>query len=498
MFTRKLLPQKILVIVLILFYLTSPAQAVAMQSDFSAVDAYIEAQRQALGIPGMAVAIVQGDQVVYLGSYGEAGKDRPVTPQTPFLIGSTTKSFTALAIMQLVEAGVVALDAPVQTYLPWFRVADETASPPIPNQTPMTQSRGFSNSAGLTELAAGDLSDQAIENSVRALVDVKLVRTPGAAYEYSNVNFTILGLVVQMVSGQSYESYMQAHVLDPLEMKNSYTSQDQAMQGGMSTGYITFFGIPIAKNVPFNRGNISGGYLICSAEDLAHYLIAQLNDGRYGDASVISPQGMAAMHQPIVNMGVPEDFYGMGWEVSPINGIPAVWHDGENLNYSTFMFMAPVQKLGIAVLSNANGTFVAKATEQIGFGVLAILTGKQPQPYEKDQAFLMTFGSSIIPALISLLWIGWMVFRFVRRQKPPAPARRDARWGFWVIAVPIFADLNLLIMSLVFIPKQWGLPFSGMLAMFPDCFLLLVGSAALVAIWSVLRTVLTLRQPGAA
>jgi hypothetical protein len=85
----------------------------------------------------------------------------------------------------------------------------------------------------------------------------------------------------------------------------------------------------------------------------------------------------------------------------------------------------------------------------------------------------------------------------VRRQKQTAPIVRDRRWWIWVIAVPLFVDLNLLIMSLVFIPSKWGLPFDAMLAMFPDCFVMLIGGAALVAIWSVLRTVLTLRQSDA-
>jgi CubicO group peptidase (beta-lactamase class C family) len=449
-------------------------------------------------IPGIAVAIVQGDQVAYLGSYGEAARDTPVTPQTSFMIGSTTKSFTALAVMQLVEAGKIELDAPVQTYIPWFRVADEAASAQITVKHLLTQTSGFSNSAGLQELTASDLSEQAIENSVRAMADVALVRPPGSAYEYSNINFTTLGLVVQMVSGQSYERYIQEHIFDPLEMKNSFTSQEEAQLNGMSTGYNTFFGIPFAKDVPFNRGNLPAGLLICSVEDLAHYLIAQLNDGRYAETGVISPQGMAAMHAPLVNLGRPDDFYGMGWVISPINNVPTVWHGGENVNYSTFMLMAPEQKLGIAVLSNANGTFMMNVTEQIAAGVLAILLGEQPKAYETPAAFYLPFGSTFIPALLSLLWIGWTLYRFVRRQKQTAPIVRDRRWWIWVIAVPLFVDLNLLIMSLVFIPAQWGMPFDAMLAMFPDCFVMLIGGAALVAIWSVLRTVLTLRQPGAA
>ncbi|HKT38833.1 MAG TPA: serine hydrolase domain-containing protein, partial [Ktedonobacterales bacterium] len=97
--------------------------------NFNAVDDYITARMGAAHIPGVSVAIVKGDQIVYLKGYGQADPSgRSVTPQTPFIIGSISKTFTALALMQLVEAGKVDLDAPVQRYLPWFRVADPEAS----------------------------------------------------------------------------------------------------------------------------------------------------------------------------------------------------------------------------------------------------------------------------------------------------------------------------------------------------------------------------------
>ena len=102
-----------------------PAFAQVAPANFDAVDDYISSKMKELGIPGVALVIVQGDQIVHLKAFGVAdGSGRLVTPQTPFFTDSTGKSFTALAIMQLVEADKIKLDAPVQTYLPWFRVAD--------------------------------------------------------------------------------------------------------------------------------------------------------------------------------------------------------------------------------------------------------------------------------------------------------------------------------------------------------------------------------------
>jgi CubicO group peptidase (beta-lactamase class C family) len=113
------------------------------------LDAYIEARMRATRIPGLALGVVRGDQVVYLKGYGVAGPDgRTVTPQTPFILGSTSKSITALAVMQLVEAGAIDLDAPVTTYLPWFRTADAAASARITVRNLLYQNSGLPVDAG--------------------------------------------------------------------------------------------------------------------------------------------------------------------------------------------------------------------------------------------------------------------------------------------------------------------------------------------------------------
>ena len=117
--------------------------------DFAAIDSYIEAQMKDIGLPGMSIGIIQGDQIVYVKGYGIADPSgRAVTPQTPFWPASLAKPVTALAVMQLVEAGKVELDAPVQRYLPYFRLADEQASATITVRHLLNQSSGISPAAG--------------------------------------------------------------------------------------------------------------------------------------------------------------------------------------------------------------------------------------------------------------------------------------------------------------------------------------------------------------
>src|SRR6185436_15882838 len=155
--------------------------------DFAAIGAYIEAQRVAEHIPGMAVAIVGGDGTVYVSGFGRADESgRTVASNTPFILGSTSKSFTALAVMQLVEARRIDLDAPVQRYLPWFRVADETASAAITVRELLNQTSGLSTASGRATLTDFSSGDDALENRVRNLREVELTAPVGAIYQYSN------------------------------------------------------------------------------------------------------------------------------------------------------------------------------------------------------------------------------------------------------------------------------------------------------------------------
>jgi CubicO group peptidase (beta-lactamase class C family) len=470
------------------------AKSVHSDTDFSAVDAYVEAQMETLKVPGLALAIVRGDQIAYMRGYRQADPDeRPVTPQTPFMIGSTGKSITALAIMQLVEAGMVELDTPVQTYLPWFRVADPQASAQITVRQLLNQNSGLSHATGLREEFASDLSDTAIENSVRRLAKVELNRAPGTTYEYSNVNFTVLGLVVQTVSGQSYENYVQEHIFDPLEMRHSFTSQDDAIKDGMAMGHVKWFGVNLPKTIPFNRGHMPSGNQICSAEDMAHFLIAQLNDGRYRNVSVLSPAGMAEMHHPaVLTSDDAEEYYAMAWHIGEFGGMPAIYHDGQNGNFATQLVMIPEEKLGVVVMVNVNGAVMLGGVQQIAQGVMAIRMGKQPQPYRAPAFLSNLLGSVVVPVSLSILWVAWMVFRFIRRHKRGFPARRNVLWTLWVVVLPLMIDIGLLWVLLSGIPTLWQLPMSGISVMFPDMFLLIVVGAIAVAGWGVTRTALTL------
>jgi CubicO group peptidase (beta-lactamase class C family) len=254
-------------------------------------------------VQGLALGVVQGDRVLHLRGFGAADDSgRAVTPQTPFNIGSVTKSFTAMAVMQLVEKGQIQLDAPVQQYLPWFRLADITASSVVTVRELLNHTSGIRRGAGedgslcKPSTTAGDV--------VRSLAKVRPAALPGRSFQYSDANYMTLGVLVEAVSGQPYADYVQRHILAPLDMTNTFLSGEQALQHSVAVGHGTVAGRPEAAPPGyFCPGYLGASFIVSTAQDMTHWLIAHLNQGRYGSRSVVSAAGIAELHRPGVPTG---------------------------------------------------------------------------------------------------------------------------------------------------------------------------------------------------
>ena len=196
-------------LILLTVFLGANTYCHAQEIDFDEAEltTFIASQLRVSQVPGLAVGIVRRDRIVYLRGFGTT-TGRGITPQTPFLIGSLSKSFTALAVMQLVEAGQLDLDAPIYQYLPWFRLGDVEASRTITVRQLLNQTSGLPTSAGFFTPDADSLGKTELAHPV------------GQVYQYCNLNYQILGLLIEAVTGQTYAAYVQEHLLDPLQMRD--------------------------------------------------------------------------------------------------------------------------------------------------------------------------------------------------------------------------------------------------------------------------------------
>ncbi len=479
---------------------------------YTAIDAYMAERMHTLKIPGAALAIVQGDQIEYSKGYGIADStERAITTQTPFMLASLSKSFTALAIMQLAEDNKLELDATVQKYLSWFQIADKKASSEITVRQLLYQTSGFSEIDGRKLVLDSNMAADALITSMKQLTTTKLVSVPGAAYQYSNINYGLLGAIVEAVSGKSYETYVEQNIFAPLDMKHSYTSLSSARAGGMARGYYPFFGIPIIYDnlLPYSRAMTSWGGLFSSAEDMAHYLIAQLNDGRYKDAVILSPEGMAVLHDPGIEL---DKWYGyaMGWYVGPDFDLPSrepmdklsgytipveIYHQGSYISFRTVVLMIPQQKVGVIVLMNTDDPAIESAFGWLGWDVASIYLGTQPSHLPPAENFIL---QHIRPILITInLFLLASFIWFIRKLRSWRQDPRSAKphWqkllGYVVVFLAI--DVLLLWFLLAYQLPQARSTILLTLRAAPDIGLLIVLVLLFAIGWGAIRTFLLLQ-----
>ena len=207
------------------------------------VEAYLAAERKALGIPGMALAVVRDGEPDRLWADGVARPGVPMTPQTPVLLASVSKSLTAVAVMQLVAAGKLSLDARVVGYLPWFSTADPGLSDQITVAQLLHHTSGLADGVRTDGALLDDQSPAALERGVRRFANVELSFAPGSDFVYSNLNYDLLGLLVQTVSGERFADYMRDHVFVPMGMRNATADPARAADLGAADGYYRWFGV---------------------------------------------------------------------------------------------------------------------------------------------------------------------------------------------------------------------------------------------------------------
>ena len=494
---RRQVPALLLLTVALCLAPTVPSYAdppPAASADFDAIDAYISDEMRDVRIPGLALGIVHNGEIVHLKGFGVADPSGTVvTPQTPFILASASKSFTALAIMQLVEDGKVDLDAPVVTYLPSFSVGDESASASITVRHLLNHTSGLPEDTAYQPMLSNDMSDDALDKRARALNDAEGEHGAGQVFEYTDANYDVLGLIVEKVSGQPYESHIQERIFTPLGMSHSFTDQTDARQSGSATGHRSWFGFPKPFDAPYSRAAMPSSYLISSAEDVTHFLIGQLNGGTYEAASVLSPEGIAAMHQPAVREGDRDIFYGMGWESRTLAGVPVVRHKGTNANFYADMVLDKEDGWGVVVLANFDSlNFNGGRVQGLSAGVLSLLRGEAPPDVPMPHHPLLASATLVI-AVVTVLMLSSMVWSLVTmRRWRTQPDRRPGRR--WLLGLRVALSSVVCLgwgLGLLLIFPVLAYPLAPTLLIVPDLGYLIVASCVVALVWGIARPPLT-------
>jgi D-alanyl-D-alanine carboxypeptidase len=340
-----------------------------VQATFQALAANLPTYRNENELASVTVVVVAGQDVIYAQSFGCADltAQSPATPSTVFEIGSATKMFTVVMMMQLRDAGKLNLDDPVNQYVP-----EATWQGPDGEPATATFAQLASHTSGLPR-------DLNLENFPMDLAQfwqdvgqLKAVSAPGTMPLYSNVGYAILGQVLAQIAGQSYEDYVVEHILRPLGMNNSGFPTSAMTPPGGATGYDHISGGQgvVAPYLVLGPYNPAAG-MISTPLDMAQFIKLQFSGGN----AVLSEASIRQMQQQVTPAGVPGYAgFGLGWELlAPVQGLNLIGKDGELDGFQSQILFASGTTLGVFVIANTASPSNPQQPEQMTFVASQVL-----------------------------------------------------------------------------------------------------------------------------
>ena len=364
---RDRLPLTAFVATLLVLLLITPAHAqrasgpdsVAADAAHAAVASYLEriitSEMRDKSLPALSIALVDGHKIVWARGFGEADSAHhvPATAETVYRVGSVSKLFTDLGIMQLVEQHRVDLDAPVSRYLPDFHPAN-------PFGTPITVRELTSHRAGLVrEPPVGnyfDTTSPPISATVASLDSTKLLYRPAMHTKYSNAGIAVVGDVLQTVGKQPFATYLSSRVLAPLGMDESAFELTPALAPRVAVGYMWTYDGRRFVAPGFQLGESPAGSLYTTVTDLCRFMSAMFARGQGERARVLERSTLESMWVPQFAAKGERTGFGIGFGIDTLEGRRLIGHGGAIYGFATDLEMLPDDSLGVAVVTTLDAT----------------------------------------------------------------------------------------------------------------------------------------------
>ncbi|MEE8478330.1 MAG: serine hydrolase [Gemmatimonadales bacterium] len=340
-----------------------PFRGVAAQIEsLHGLDEFIEAGMDEWQIPGLAVAVVQDDSVVFMDGYGvrTLGTDDPVNWHTLFAVASCTKAFTATALGILAGEGAIRWDDRVVDYLPWFQLYDPWVTRHVTIRDLLSHRTGYAGWAADHLWQGSELDADEILHRFRYQKPAADFR---AEYGYSNIMYLAAGKIISTVTGVSWHSFVTERLLEPLGMNQSTLSVDQlGERDNVATPHIEISGKP-EPVAWYDLGNVAPAMALnSSAADMAAWLRLHLGHGVFDGDTLVSPRIIEDMQTPQIWYEGPSEAtgledrsfsaYGLGWDLYDYHGRKAVRHSGSVDGMGSLITMIPGSNLGVVVLTN--------------------------------------------------------------------------------------------------------------------------------------------------
>ncbi len=387
------------VVIIILLIWWNELGSLFSSGSYRDVNFMVETMLDKSAAPGVAIVTSRQGEIEYkCQGYADVKNHKKVNEESLFELGSTTKAFTALAIILLEEEGYIAGADCITDYIPWFA--------PTYNgkQVNITIDQLLAHTSGIPSwsirLIPEGTSDDMLEKTIHNISNIALDTYPGIKHNYATVNYDILALIIEEVTGQRYQDFVTENILLPLGMTESYFSTGQEnISDKLTKGYKVFFGKSIEYSAPRYNGNIAAGYLITNVKDLGLWMSAQLG---IGDIPGKLKSTINKSHEVDKETAGYEDtnkYYSYGWNNDIENRV--INHNGSNPNYSSQAIIDLEKQEAIFVLANLD----SNVPTQIAYNIYNHINGKQMSKFTYDDFYLLldlVFSILTIMALVSL------------------------------------------------------------------------------------------------
>ena len=306
-------------------------------------------------LPAFSISLVDRDRVVWADGFGfqDAAKKVPATADTVYRVGSISKLFTDIAVMQLVEDDKLDLDAPVQKYLPEFQ-------PDNPYDVPLTLRQMMSHQSGLVrESPVGnyfDPDEPSLEATVASINQTSLVYRPETKTKYSNAAIAVVGAVLEQQLDVSHPDRVRQTILDPLDMNVSSFVVTPAVEPKLATGWMRTYDGRRFEAPSFLLGTGPAGNLYSSVLDLSKFLSCLFDEGGTKAGQLLNPESLGLMTTPIKDAAGKPQGFGLGFHVQKLDGYTKVGHGGAVYGFSTQLEALPERRVGVAAAASLDGT----------------------------------------------------------------------------------------------------------------------------------------------
>jgi len=351
-------------------------------------DTYAETQRDLWQVPGMAISIVKGDEVLLSKGYGKRGlKDtRPVNEKTLFQIGSLTKAFTATLVTKGIELNWFKWDDKVVNHMPTFRLHDPFASTEFEMIDLLAQRSGLPSYAGDTQAFLG-YSQKEMFQHMHFLQPVSSFRSK---FGYQNIFFLVAAHILEKKAGMTFAALLEEEIFTPLKMTNSNASLREFLAADNRAEWLMRLDdgstITLEEDFPYRNWNYvlgPAGGINSTAADMANWMILQANSGKFNGKQLFSSTNMQLLTKPMIYVGEMRGlslYYALGWVHMENSPYAIIWHDGSTLGVYNVAAFIPEEKLGIVILSNVRNTQLAYA---LALQFFDMYFGKQNQNWGK-------------------------------------------------------------------------------------------------------------------